>query len=164
MKYLYLIRHAKSSWDNPYLRDFERPLNKRGLRDAPKMGGILASRKIIPDLIISSPANRAITTAKYIAEAVNYPHQDIVEDQNVYHAGSNELMKIISQTGSKINILFLFGHNPGFTYLANQLSDGYIDNLPTCGIYGIQFDFDTWSEVIDVKGKMTLLEYPKLYK
>ncbi len=163
MKKLYLIRHAKSSWKERGLRDFDRPLNKRGKRDAPFMGNMLRRKGVKPDLIISSPANRAITTAETVALEINYNPEDIVEDKNIYEAGAGEVIDIINKIDDKHETAMIFGHNPGFTMLANYLSGQRIDNIPTCGIAYIEFPFDSWSEVEIDTGKLVEFEYPKKY-
>lgn len=163
MKTLYLNRHAKSSWDNPGLSDFDRPLNKRGKRDAPLMGKFLCEKVKSPQVIFSSPANRAITTAEQIAESFKYDKNNIIQDQKIYDAVVSDIIKIINSTSDKYNIIMFFGHNPTFTMISNYLSDKYIDNLPTCGFVQIDFDLETWNEIERNTGKMILFEYPKKY-
>ena len=111
---LLLIRHANSDWDSSAIPDFERPLNKRGLRDAPKMGVHLKEMALLPDLIISSGAKRAITTAKLIAKSLDYTN-DILVDNNIYNASSDDIKSIINKIDEKYNTVFLFGHNPGLS-------------------------------------------------
>ena len=123
MKTLYLIRHAKSSWKHPELTDFERPLNKRGRSDAPKMGRLLEKRKIIPDVFISSPAIRAAMTARIIADKLNYPLSDIQYADQIYEANAQELYDIIAGTDDQYSSAMLVGHNPGMTFLANSVSN-----------------------------------------
>lgn len=163
MKKIILIRHAKSSWDDPNHTDFERPLNKRGKRDAPFMGKLLKKENIIPDLIISSPAVRALTTAQIISEELDYPKKKIVIEDCIYESGIKEIESIIQKLDDKYKTVILFGHNPTFTSYANHLGDKYIDNLPTCGIVGLKLDIDNWTEVERGKGKVYLFEYPKKY-
>lgn len=163
MKTLYLNRHAKSSWDNPSLADFDRPLNKRGKRDAPYMGNVLSQKVTAPDIIYSSPANRALTTAIEIANAFGIKENDIVKDQNIYEAVTSDLIRIINSTPDKYEIIMLFGHNPTFTMTSNYLSDKYLDNLPTCGFVKIEFDLDSWNQIEGNTGKLVMLEYPKKY-
>lgn len=160
MKLLYLVRHAKSSWDNPGLRDFDRPLNKRGKRDAPNMGHRLALMKVAPEVLLSSPASRAYTTATIIASAINYSQKDIKTEETIYHADKAELLEVIKKQNNNINSIMLFGHNPGFTNLANYLAGADIDNIPTCGIVAIRFDVSDWT-LINKNGEMLFFEYPK---
>lgn len=163
MKYLYLVRHAKSSWDFPELKDFDRPLNKRGQRDAPRMGSRLAAKNLKLDAIISSPANRAITTAKEIAQVIGFPLEDIIEMEDIYHAGMNSLKDVVRGLDEKFKSVALVGHNPGFTDLANQLKehDYYIDNVPTCGVVAMEFACNSWKEITDHSGRLLFFDYPK---
>ena len=161
MKTLYLVRHAKSSWKFPELRDFDRPLNGRGKRNAPDMGKRLKAMGILPDLLIASPANRALTTARKIAENIGYPVEDILENDDIYHGSENTLLQVIKSADGDVNELMLFGHNPGFTDLANLLGDQWIDNIPTCGIVALGFDVTDWSEVTPGTGRNLFFDYPK---
>lgn len=163
MKYLYLVRHAKSSWDFPELPDFERPLNSRGKRNAPEMGIRLASRNLELDSIVSSPANRAITTAKAIADKLDFSPGDIVEDESVYHAAGPELVRTIREFSDTWREVMLVGHNPGFTDLANFLKeqDYRISNIPTCGVVAIEFTINKWVNVGKHGGRMLFFDYPK---
>jgi len=161
MKTLYIIRHAKSSWDDPYLADFDRPLNGRGKRNVPDMGERLAALGIKPDLLLSSPAKRAITTARGIAEAIGYDPALIRQDMGLYHASSANIKGIISETNDDVETLMVFGHNPGFTSLIGALSDFHPFNLPTCGVCGIRFQFKSWKDLLATKGEKIYYDYPK---
>lgn len=162
MKTLYINRHAKSSWDNPRLNDFDRPLNKRGQKDAPKMGKVLNDKGIQPGLFLSSPANRAITTARLIAKEVDYPIADIEEDKRVYGASAHELIHILKEQDDEVESIILFGHNPELTTLANMLTGVAIDNIPTCGFVHIEFDVGNWSDIDH--GRLVAFDYPKNHK
>lgn len=164
MKTLYLVRHAKSSWKNPDLSDFERPLNKRGERDAPFMGKLMKEKGLKPDLIISSPAKRALITAKAIAEKLHYPVEKIVEEDRLYDNTVRELMKVIHGVDNKVDYLMLIGHNPSFTETANLLCDYSVDNIPTCAVFAIDFDMEGWSQLKTATGEFKFFEYPKKYK
>lgn len=162
MKHLTLIRHAKSSWKNAYLLDIDRPLNKRGRRDAPVMGGRLIERGSSPDLVISSPATRALTTAEVIAEEIEYPLEEIVVDERMYGADAGELLGIIRSFDDVLDHVMCFGHNPGLTDLVNYLSSAYyIDNVPTCGVVELAFDTETWVSVGHVEPTRIYFDYPK---
>lgn len=162
MKTLYLIRHAKSSWDDPALKDFNRPLNTRGKRDAPKMGKRLKKLKILPDLIVSSPAKRAAKTAIHIAKEIDYPVERISFIEGLYHASSMDLLRIVQNTPSYIKSLILFGHNPGLTDFANGLCENKVDNIVTTGVYALQFEVEDWKQVkLHKKGKLLFYDYPK---
>lgn len=164
MKTIILIRHAKSSWKFPELKDIDRPLNERGLNDAPIMGKVLKDLEMIPDLIISSPAVRAMSTAKMMANELNYLEQQIATSPKLYLEPESKLLKVIKKTDDKFNTLFIIGHNPGLTDLANDLAGTSIDNIPTAGVFGIQFENDTWSEIKKGKGKNIFFEVPKKYR
>jgi len=161
MKNLFLIRHAKSSWDFPNLTDIERPLNSRGKKDAPMMGQRLSAMGIKPDLIITSPAKRARKTAKKIAKETGYPANKIITNNNLYSAGVTTLLQVIRAIENQYNKVFMFGHNPEFTALANLLTHRQIYNVPTCGICYIAFEIESWRHVTEGKGKLKLYDYPK---
>ncbi len=163
MKTLYLVRHAKSSWKHTELSDFERPLNKRGKNNAPFMGKLLSDKGVNPELVISSPAKRASVTAKIIASEINYPEEKIVIDENIYEATGRNLLEIISGTEEKYNSVMLFGHNPGLTVLQNNLSDHFIDNIPTCGVVALEFK-TFWEEIELNSAGFIFFEYPKKHK
>jgi|SRR3989304_4407655 len=163
MKTLYLVRHAKSSWENRNISDFERSLNDRGKRDAPFMAEILKKKNVKLDLIISSPANRAFTTAKIFAKVYGIPESSIVINENIYEADKNDLLKVLSENNDSINNIMLFGHNPGLTYLSNYLCDFETDNIPTCGIICMQLDFDSWKYLGNKTCGFKFFEYPKKY-
>lgn len=146
MKTLYIVRHAKSSWKYDELSDFERPLNQRGRNDAPMMGKWLREQDISPDLIISSAANRAVTTARMIAYAMHYPVNEIVVSMGLYEAGKSDIIDLIARTNPAISSLMIFGHNPELTDLANFLGDSFIDNIPTTGIVCLQLEKGGWKD------------------
>ena len=161
MKELVLVRHAKSSWTDSSLDDSERPLNKRGERDAPEMGTRLARRKHRPDLIVSSPAVRALETARIIAKKLGYPRKDIAVQERLYGAGVVDLLDIIRNADDMVITLMLFGHNPGLTELANHLGPREIPSLPTCGVLHLRFEADTWSIVGYSRGEEVLFDCPR---
>ena len=161
MKTLILVRHAKSSWKQPELSDFERPLNNRGRNDAPRMGKLLHELKILPDILISSPANRAATTARILAEAMGFPLSDIQYIDHIYEAGVHTLYDIVRGIDNNYVNAMIVGHNPGLTFLANSLSNHSITNLPTCGIYAINLPNSPWNETSEDSGNLIFFEYPK---
>jgi len=161
VKELIIVRHAKSSWRDSGLDDRERPLNKRGERDAPEMGARLARRKDRPDLIVSSPAVRALATARIIARKLDYARKDIVLIERLYGAGLDELLDVIRKADESVATLLLFGHNPGLTQLANHLGPREIPNLPTCGVLHLRFDADIWAVVGFARGEEVLFDFPK---
>ena len=152
VKELILVRHAKSSWRDPSLDDHSRPLNKRGKRDAPEMGDRLARRGCDPDLLISSTAVRALETARTIARKLGYPRERILEDERLYHASVEGLIGVIGNVDDSVETLMLFGHNPGFTQLANLLGPRGIFNMPTCAVLHLRFDTTSWNAMGQVTG------------
>ena len=163
MKTVYFIRHAKSSWENSSLRDIERPLSSRGLRDAPFMAKMLKSKNVQPDLIISSPANRALTTAKFFAEELNLGSSKIDIKSSIYEAYPEDVLQVIKKVNNNANTIMVFGHNPTFTSLVNRFTEDYIPNIPTCGIVKIDADIDSWNEFTAPKAVQTEFYYPKQY-
>lgn len=163
MKQLILVRHAKSSWDDAGLSDMDRPLNKRGRNDAPMMGRLLAGKGENPELIISSPAKRALSTAKRIAHELGYDREQIKINDTLYMADPDDFIGVIKAVNDKIGCLMLFSHNYGITEYANLLTGENIGNIPTCGIIKAELNMDSWSEITNTKGKMLYFEYPKKY-
>ncbi len=163
MKKLYLVRHAKSSWSEPSLSDIDRPLNKRGMRDAPFMGKMLAAKGVKPDRIISSPAKRAHKTAKYFAKAMSIGKDDIVIDRRIYDAFPEDIFEIIREIDDRYQIVLLFGHNPTFTSFVNRFTNRFIDNVPTCGISGIESEAKTWEDFGTTNSELKVFYYPKQY-
>jgi phosphohistidine phosphatase len=164
MKTLYVVRHAKSSWDEPGLSDFDRPLNDRGKRDAPRMGKRLKDRDVHPDLMLSSPAKRAMSTCKRIAEALGYATDRIKTDRALYHADEDEILSTVRDIKDKHNVVMIFGHNPGLTdfiHRMNRISSATIDDIPTCGVAAFHFNIDSWQEIDFGKGELVFYDYPK---
>jgi len=161
MKYLALLRHAKSSWKNADLDDFDRDLNERGERDAPMMGRRLQARGVRPSLIVSSPANRAKRTARLVAQAMNYPVEFLQREDELYLADPATLLSVIGKQENSFNNIVVCGHNPGMTDLANRLTNSRIDNIPTCGIVGMEADIQSWTEIEDAEWRLVFFDYPK---
>ena len=164
MKFLTLIRHAKSSWSDPTLRDFDRPLNKRGLRNAPFMGTKLHEKAVHFDRIYSSPARRAAETARYICAAMGYDLDRIETNPVLYHASADVLLDFIHSMDDRFTTIALVSHNPGLNELANTLIDKYIDNIPTAGIVIFETSVDHWSEIEKNVVSLYDFDYPKRYK
>ncbi|MFO7789449.1 MAG: SixA phosphatase family protein [Bacteroidota bacterium] len=163
MKTISFIRHAKSDRKQD-VPDFERPLNDRGQNDAPLMGSVIKTDFILPDLIISSPANRAKTTSELIAAEIGYPEQEIVFIENLYFADTETYFNIIHEMENNFDNIYVVSHNPGTTYIVNRMSDTRIDHMPTCGIAQIEFDVKSWSEIMDKSGKLIRFDKPKNHK
>ncbi|RZK21105.1 MAG: histidine phosphatase family protein [Pedobacter sp.] len=158
-KQLLLVRHGKSDWGNLDLKDFDRPLNKRGKENAPEMAERLIKKGFKFDLIVSSPAKRAKSTAKFFAEA--YHVDDIQYEESIYEANTNALLKVVNGLDDSADTVIMFGHNPGFTDLANELSDADIYNIPTAGMVLMSFPFDSWKMVSKGTGDLVFFDYPK---
>ena len=158
---LTLVRHAKSSWNNANLSDFERPLNSRGLKNAPEMGKRLVNARFKVDVIISSPAVRAITTAEFIASELGYNFQKIKREESVYDASLNTLLHLVSSLDDNVHRVMLVGHNPGFTMLCNYLSNAGIENMPTCSIAQIRFTENSWQSITEHSGELLDFDFPK---
>lgn len=161
MKQLTVVRHAKSSWKYPDLADHDRPLNKRGERDAPTMGDRLAARGYRPELVISSSANRALSTAMAIADAVGYPPDEIVVEDRLYGIDVKRLIKLVRQVEDTVEKVMVFGHNPTMTQIIGHLSSESLDNLPTCGVAQFAFGFDTWTRLGEELATEVFIDYPK---
>ena len=157
---LFLVRHAKSSRDDVTLPDKERPLADRGKRDAPLMGKRLAKRQVRPDLILSSPARRAFSTAEIIAKELNYRAKDIVVDDRLYATDAETLLGVIGELSDKLKCVMLFGHNPEFADLAQRLSNEPA-LMPTCAVAQFTFESTPWSSIGSTKPTEVLLDYPK---
>ena len=161
LKTLVLVRHAKSSWKDDSLADRDRPLNGRGKRDAPRMGRRLADLAGTPDLIVSSPATRAMATARLVADAVGYPVDGIREDERIYEAGPAEILEAIRGLDDRHDRVFLIGHNPGFTDLVNALTKPSIDNVPTCGVVVLGVATERWADVSRTTVRRAAFATPK---
>jgi phosphohistidine phosphatase len=161
MKRLSLLRHAKSSWDGTGT-DRDRPLNERGERDAPRMGARLMARKLRPSLILTSPAVRAATTARGVAQSLGYPTEFIQREERLYLASPATILEIVTTQEDTFNDLFLVGHNPGLTDIINELlPELQLDNLPTAGIVCIDSEADSWADLVNRKVELVFFDYPK---
>jgi len=158
-KQLLLVRHGKSDWGNTDLSDFDRPLNKRGKENAPEMAERLINRGLKIDQIVSSPAKRAKSTAKYFADAYNIDH--IQFEESIYEANTSALLKVVNGLDDDAENVVMFGHNPGFTDFANELCNADIYNIPTAGMVLISFPFDSWRMVSKGTGELIFFDYPK---
>ncbi|MEI7802619.1 MAG: histidine phosphatase family protein [Bacteroidota bacterium] len=164
MKKLFLIRHAKSSHDDLKMKDIDRPLNNRGLTDAAMMAKIIHQKEIKPDLIFSSPAKRALETAKIFAKELNYSADAILIDPVLYSFNAELILSFISEIDADAETVFLFSHNPTFHELANHFTKNNIPSMPTCCIVGISIDCNSWSEVEESDKQLSLYEFPKKYR
>lgn len=160
MKKLVICRHAKSDWGDPFLSDRNRPLASRGLNDAPEMALRLQLRGVKPDLLVTSDAVRALETARITATHLAIPSEKIVVDKSLYHANPEALLNTIRGTTPDVDTLLIFGHNPGLNGLIDSFGDP-IENLPTCGQYGITFHVEDWAHISDANAAFWFFDFPK---
>lgn len=158
MKILYVLRHAKSDWNDASLSDFERPLNERGVRAAEKIGALLAERGAAPDRIVSSPARRARETAEIVAKTARLAAEIILKPE-IYEASVGDLIEIVSAIENDCEKLLIVGHNPGFEQLVGSLSGEY-QSMPTAALAEIEFQIENWREITN-GGKLKNLFKPK---
>ncbi len=163
MKTVYLVRHAKSSWEFANLRDIERPLNERGLRDAPFMAKLMAQKRVKPDALLSSPAVRALSTATFFKNEMGLKGSELKVVDDIYEASSRKIIQIIQELPDTYSSVMLFGHNPTFTYVANHFNDGHIDNMPTCSIVRIDSQAADWKDFDSENASVTEFYFPKKY-
>jgi phosphohistidine phosphatase len=155
-KTLFVVRHAKSSWDYPAVSDIDRPLKERGIKDAYEMANRIVKKAYLPDSIISSPALRALHTAIIFSRVLDFPAEDIIINQDLYLSEADHILSVITATDKSIKSLMIFGHNPGFTELVNYLTELEIDNLPTSGLVMIRFQTELWK---GISKKCHIVEY-----
>jgi phosphohistidine phosphatase len=158
MKTLYVLRHAKSDWNDRSLTDFERPLNERGFNAAQKMGVFMSERNLSPDLIVSSPARRALETARIVKETAGFS-SEIVFEPRIYEASVGDLIQIVAQVKNDCDRLLVVGHNPGFEELVGSLT-GEFQSMPTAALAEIELPIKDWSEIAQ-GGKLKNLFKPK---
>jgi phosphohistidine phosphatase len=161
MKTLLLIRHAKSSWDQPGLSDFDRPLNERGKKDAPVMAKRVKEKGIELDHLLSSPAKRAKKSAKYFAEEFGFKKEDIKLVEELYGATRSEFLQAVQNIDDKYKTVALFSHNPGITDFASSLTNVRIDDMPTCAVFALQAETNSWKEFMNAEKNFLFFDYPK---
>lgn len=162
MKTLYLLRHAKSSWSSPGLEDQQRPLNNRGIRDAPTMGARFKARNEIIDSIITSPAVRARTTAQLFADASGFPAEHIIQEPDLYFCGARSIQSIILNHDDQYRSLMLVFHNPDITGFVNSIDTSLrISNIPTCGLVKLISDITNWGSWNRSNTRFEHFDYPK---
>lgn len=159
MKTLYILRHAKSSWDNAELADFDRPLNDRGRIAAPFMGQVMYGRQIQPGVFLSSPAKRSKQTAILIKETAELK-APLNYDERIYEASPQILLQVISETDNAANSMMLVGHNPGIEGLIRYLT-GKIEPMPTAALAVIELNVDSWRDTDADSGSLADLIRPK---
>ena len=159
MKTLFLLRHAKSSRDDPGLRDFDRPLNDRGKDDAKLIGHYLSKRKIAMSVVVSSPAKRARKTAAIVLQTADLLNE-VVFDERIYEASTQQLLKVVSEIESTHESALLVGHNPGFEELLTCLTDR-AGRMPTASLAAIELDLNSWRDIAPRSGELSWLITPK---
>jgi phosphohistidine phosphatase len=164
LKTLLLIRHAKSDWNDPSVKDFDRPLNDRGKHDAPMMAERLLEKKLKIDAFIASPAKRARKTAEAFAKAYKKDKDDILFVDKLYLAEPSAFLDVITDTDKEYDTIAVFSHNPGITDFANTLTPHQVrtDNIPTCGVFAVKIDTKKWKDFEDAKKDFLFFDYPKL--
>ncbi len=162
MKTLYLLRHAKSSWGDPTLRDFDRPLNKRGLKAAPLMGKHMRKHKVRPDLVLSSPAKRTRQTVEVVLEHAHLEPKTRF-DERLYATGSTDLLKVLREADDRAESVLVVGHNPGLQDLLEVLT-GELEAMPTAALARIRLDVDSWSGTRERVGRLDWVLRPKELK
>ena len=161
MKFVYLVRHAKSSWDYPDLSDFERPLSKRGRKAAPLMGGRLKKKNVKFDLVYSSPAIRAAQTARIISKYVHYGRKQINYLEKLYHCEPRDMIEVIEETDDENESIAIFAHNPSLNGFVYNFFEDFHENIPTCGIFAIESSAARWADFSQSEMKMLFFDYPK---
>ena len=162
MKRLFIVRHAKSSWGGIGLSDFERPLNERGKRDAPEMAQRLQNRKVKIETFVSSPAKRAKSTCKAFCKVFKISEDEIIFKDELYHASPDVYYKVIRELTADYKNVAIFGHNPGITDFVNSLSEGVrIDNMPTCSVFAIEMEMNSWEDFEKAVKKFLFFDFPK---
>lgn len=160
-KTLFLIRHAKSDWGDPSLKDFDRSLNERGKRDAPVMAKRLIDKGISIDSFISSPAKRARRTAEAFVKEFGREKNEIIFHDNLYLAGPDIFFDVINKTEPSVKSIAVFSHNPGITDFANLLTNARIDDIPTCGVFAVTIRTDNWKEFENAEKEFWFFDSPK---
>jgi len=161
VKHLYLVRHAKSSWDYLEPDDFARPLNKRGMADAPKMGAYLAKRRISPQIIVTSPARRAHATAISLATALQFSPSKVMQDEQIYAASTSTLLAIIQAWGGTWERAMMVGHNPSIADVAAVLTGEGVGHVSTCTVMELDLDVASWSDVAPDCGVLRFRHSPR---
>jgi phosphohistidine phosphatase len=164
MKTLYIVRHAKSSWDHPGLSDDQRPLLQKGKKRTKLVTDYLQKNNNQPALILSSHATRAYETAKLFANALGFPENKIIVTESIYHGNADTMINTLFGIADDIDSLMMFGHNPTFTYFANMFLDNSIENLPTSGVVCIEFKTDKWEEIMTAEKRTKFVISPKILK
>jgi len=160
-KTLQIVRHAKSSWDYNDISDIDRPLKLKGIQSAYEMARRIKIRNALPELIITSPANRAIHTAIIFARVFEFPLSKIKVEENLYATEEDFITDLIKKTDNSISSLMVFGHNPELTNLVNIFVKNTIENISTAGIVTLIFDIEKWKDISKKKLVSEQFDFPK---
>ena len=160
-KLLYLVRHAKSSWDDPSLSDIDRPLSNRGRRNAPDMGRRLQAQGHRPECVIASPARRAQMTARLVIRELGLDAAEIITDPELYFRGTGAMLAALEGVEDGIRSVMMVGHNPTMTHLLNTLCGTRVGNMVTCAIAIVDFGAHPWSEASASGGELVGYDFPK---
>jgi phosphohistidine phosphatase len=160
-KTLFVLRHAKSSWDETDKRDIDRPLNSRGINNAHNLANALRDELIIIDAVVSSPANRAIHTSIIFCQVAELPLEIIQLNEKLYDTNEDEVERIVRAFSDDINSVMIVGHNPAFTYFANRYALKSIKNIPTSGIVKLEFEVNSWNDISRSNVKSSSFDFPK---
>lgn len=165
MKEVIFVRHAKSDWGNEFLQDVDRHLNERGYSDAYFLSEWYLKNKTLPQLILSSTAIRAMSTALIFARKFNARTDAFALEKDLYEASHLQILAVLKKQNNSLNSVMLFGHNPGLTSVCNELTnDLFFDNIPTCGMVSLSFEITKWSDLNTQKGKLNYYQFPKEFK
>jgi len=162
MKTLYIVRHAKSSWEYDGIKDIDRPLKKRGINDAYLVSNVLESKIDCPNAFVSSCANRALHTAMIFSYAFNFPLAHVRISKSLYNFSDGYLIKTVKALDDGFESAIIFSHDHGINTFVNKFGHKPIAHVPTCGVVGIQFEDEHWKNI--KKGNTFLIEFPKFHK
>jgi len=162
MKTLYIVRHAKSSWEYDGVKDIDRPLKKRGINDAYLISNVIHKKIACPDVFVSSCANRALHTAIIFSYTFNYPLANIKISKSLYSFSDGYLIKTVKALDDGFDSSIIFSHDHGISSFVNKFGSQLVDHVPTCGVVGIKFDTNHWKNI--KSGTTFLTEFPKYYK
>ena len=161
MKTLYLVRHAKAGWHDPSQADFDRTLTKRGHRQAEEMSERLLKKGVIPDRLVSSPAQRALETAEIFADTLGIERREIVQKIEIYEGGIDKLAAVLRELPDDCGTAMLFGHNPTISHFVQWLTAKPADAMDTCGVAKIELHRDHWRDTAESIGKLEWYKYPE---
>jgi phosphohistidine phosphatase len=161
MKTLYLVRHAKAGWDNSWTADFDRSLSDHGRKEAKEIARRLHGKDAIPELIVSSPARRALGTAEIIAGVLGYPLEDILQKIEIYEGGPDALASIVRSLPESCQTVMLFGHNPTISLFSSWLTGEAHRQMETCSVVKIDFSEERWADINAGSGRSAWYDYPK---